>query len=84
MFTGSTTLPMTGDITITIDTGTRIPELAPFKEGQWAPASVRQLGVSSRFRSGARPEPRLARPWVAGRVLSPAQPRRPSANQNSR
>jgi hypothetical protein len=31
VFTGSPTQPMTGDITIRIDIGTRIPALAPCK-----------------------------------------------------
>jgi hypothetical protein len=46
MFTGFPTLPMTGDITIKIDIGTRIPALAPCKAEWRAPASARQSGVS--------------------------------------
>jgi hypothetical protein len=46
MFTGSPTLPMTGDITITIDIGTRIPALALCKAEWQAPALARRLGVS--------------------------------------
>jgi len=46
MFTGSLTPPMTGDITIGIGIGTRMPALAPCKAEWPVPVSARQSGVS--------------------------------------